>query len=245
MNARQYLQICHVVMPLAAASALSACGIDLESYGEPFFELAERDASVTDAASGQPMEAAGSSGRGSQAGSAAPVQNDADGGKRSDDADAGAPEVDGGPAAAGGSGGSGGSGHTAGAGGTAGNAGHGGAAGHSAGAGGSVAAAVSFSDIYTGIIATGCSCHSGGAGGLDLATRNIAYANLVGVPSTSCLGEQRVVPGIAEASVLFHALSHSALGLCDVPTMPRNGAQLSAAQITRVQDWIAAGARDD
>jgi hypothetical protein len=256
MHVKQYLQIYRAFMPLAAASALAACGIDLQSYGEPFFDLAARDAGVADAASNQPVETAGSTGGGSPAGSPAPVQNDADGGSRSDETDAGEPELDGGLDAAAdggsgehaeGSGGNGGSGdHTAGAGGAAGQAGGStGQAGGGGAAGGSTAAAVSFSDIYTGILATGCSCHNGGAGGLDLATRNIAYANLVGVPSSSCLGEQRVVPGDAEASVLFHALAHTALGLCDVPTMPRSGAQLSAAQIDQLQAWITAGARDD
>jgi hypothetical protein len=79
MNVRQYFQTCRVIMPLLAASTLSACGIDMASYGEPFFKLA-RDASVADAAGDEPAEAAGSSGAGSRAGSAAPAKPDADGG---------------------------------------------------------------------------------------------------------------------------------------------------------------------
>jgi hypothetical protein len=92
MNARQYLQICRAILPLAAASALSACDIDLQSYGDPLFALAQRDSGVTDAAANQPMETAGNSAGGSRAGSSAPVKNDADGGNRSQDADAGEPE---------------------------------------------------------------------------------------------------------------------------------------------------------
>ncbi|HTU62598.1 MAG TPA: hypothetical protein VMF89_29255, partial [Polyangiales bacterium] len=76
-------------------------------------------------------------------------------------------------------------------------------------------------------------------------TRNIAYASLVSVPSTSCFGEQRVVPGDAEASVLFHSLSHTSMVFCEVPSMPRGSAQLSAAQLAQLAAWIDAGARDD
>jgi hypothetical protein len=70
MKAGQYFQICRALMPLAAASALAACEIDLQSYGEPLFDLA-RDASVHDAAADQPSDSAGSS---------AEPQNAADGG---------------------------------------------------------------------------------------------------------------------------------------------------------------------
>ena len=250
MNARQYFQISRAIMPLVAASALAACGIDLESYGEPFFNLA-RDASVRDAAEDEPADNAGRSAEGSRAGTAAPGHTAAGSGAQPRDAgalDAGDAEdagVDGEGNAGAGGGFAAGSGGQAGHTGHAGHAGTTGAAGHSAGAGGSTPAAVSFSDIYTGIIAAGCSCHNGGAGGLDLSTRTIAYGSLVSAPSTSCFGELRVVPGDAQASVLFHSLAHTSLGFCEVPTMPRNSAQLSDAQLAALQAWIDAGARDD
>jgi hypothetical protein len=245
MNARQYFQICRAIMPLAAATALSACGIDLESYGEPFFKLT-RDAGAQDAAVDQPAETAGRSAAG-----AGPVQNAAGGGGRTNDdtddmEDAGVDEDASVPAPIGGAGG-----HTAGAGGAGGAAvggigGMGGMGGNSAsGAGGGSAVAVTFSDLYNGIIVSGCSCHNGGAGGLDLSTRSLAYASLVSVASTSCFGEQRVVPGDAEASVLFHSLSHTSMVFCDVPTMPRGSAQLTAAQLAQLEAWINGGARDN
>lgn len=239
MNARQYFQICRAIMPLTAASVLAACGIDLESYGEPFFKLA-RDAGTEDAATDQPADTAGRS----AAGNPAPTQNAAggDGSTSADEdaiEDAGVGEDASVPYPIGGAGG-----HTAGTGGAGGAAGsgHGGTGG---GAGAGTSAAVSFSDLYTGIIATGCSCHNGGAGGLDLSTRNLAYASLVSVPSTSCFGEQRVVPGNADASVLFHSLSHTSLVFCEVPTMPRGSAQLSATQLAQLEAWINDGARDN
>lgn len=243
MNARQYFQFYRAIMPLAAASALAACGIDLQSYGEPFFNLA-RDASVQDADANQPAETAGRSAGGSEA----PLQNAADGGggtghDAGDPEDAGVGEDASVPSPVGGAGG-----HTAGAGGAAGHGGHSGHGGSTeavGGAGGTISAAVSFSDLYTGIIATGCSCHNGGAGGLDLSTRSIAYASLVAMPSTSCFGEQRVVPGDAEASVLYHSLSHTSLVFCEVPSMPRGSAQLSTAQLAQLAAWINGGARDD
>jgi hypothetical protein len=132
--------------------------------------------------------------------------------------------------------------------GTAGGAGEAGSAAGSGGAGGNggaPAAAVSFSDIYTGIIAAGCSCHNGGAGGLDLATRALAYDNLVNMRSTSCTGELRVAPGDPDASVLLHSLDHTSPGDCEVPRMPRGGAMLSEAQRDQLRAWIRAGAQDD
>lgn len=42
-----YLQIYRILMALAVASSLTACGIDLESYAEPLFALA-RDSGVAD-----------------------------------------------------------------------------------------------------------------------------------------------------------------------------------------------------
>lgn len=102
MKSRQYFQVCRVIMPLVAASSLAACGIDLKSFGEPLFKLAERDSGVIDAATNQPSETAGRSAEGSSAGGGGAAENAADGGGR--DADAAAPDeaeedADAGPAA--------------------------------------------------------------------------------------------------------------------------------------------------
>jgi hypothetical protein len=54
-----------------------------------------------------------------------------------------------------------------------------------------------------------------------------------------------VVAGDPSASVLAAAITHTDLGACDVPTMPRNRAKLPQEDIDRILAWIRAGARDD
>jgi hypothetical protein len=126
-------------------------------------------------------------------------------------------------------------------------------AGGSAGAGlagqaGFAGAAPSFTELWNGTLENGCAtpyCHDGsgkGWSGFDKAT---AYRTLVGAASTTCPGETRVVAGDASRSVLAAAVTHTDLGACDVPTMPRNRAKLSQADIDRILAWIRAGARDD
>jgi hypothetical protein len=126
----------------------------------------------------------------------------------------------------------------------------GGAVGGSAGAGlaGAGGAAPTFTDLWNRTLENGCAtpyCHDGsgkGWSGFDKAT---AYRTLVSAPSTTCPGETRVVPGDPSASVLAAAITHTDLGACDVPTMPRNRAKLSQDDIDRILAWIRAGARDD
>ena len=126
----------------------------------------------------------------------------------------------------------------------------GGAVGGSAGAGqaGTAGAAPTFTDLWNRTLENGCAtpyCHDGsgkGWSGFDKAT---AYRTLVSAPSTTCPGETRVVAGEPSASVLAAAITHTDLGACDVPTMPRNRAKLAQNDIDRILAWIRAGARDD
>ena len=248
MSAGHYFQLCRVLLPLTAAASFAACRSS-EEFGTPFYQTTE-DAGRADAAS-QPSGSAGRSGQAGAAGHDAAVHDDADSGTGTGSGSlghqAGAGGAAGQPAAIGGSGGNGGNRAQAGAGGAV--AGSGGASA-GAGVGGSAGAAaqpaaVSFSDIYTGILATGCSCHNGGAGGLDLATRAIAYTNLVNVTSSNCPSDKRVVPGNANASVLYHSLAHTALGSCSIPSMPRSGSALTTTQLAQIATWINAGAAND
>ena len=58
-------------------------------------------------------------------------------------------------------------------------------------------------------------------------------------------GETRVVAGDAAVSVLAAAVSHTHLGACEVPAMPKDRAKLAQADIDRIVAWIRAGARND
>jgi hypothetical protein len=126
----------------------------------------------------------------------------------------------------------------------------GGALAGSGGAGqaGVAGATPTFTDLWNRTLESGCAtpyCHDGsgrGWSGFDKAT---AYRTLVSAPSTTCPGETRVVAGEPSRSVLAAAISHSDLGACDVPTMPRNRAKLPEDDIDRILAWIRAGARDD
>lgn len=123
-------------------------------------------------------------------------------------------------------------------------AGGGGSAAAGSGAAGSAAVSVTFGQVYA-VLMNGCSCHAAGAGGLDLGSRALAHANLVGIDSGACSGELRVAPGAPARSVLVHALEHTDLAGCSVPQMPAGGPMLGAAELATVRAWIAAGARDD
>jgi len=129
----------------------------------------------------------------------------------------------------------------------------GGAPGGSGGSGlagqaGTAGAAPTFSELWNRTLESGCAipyCHDGsgkGWSGFDQAT---AYRTLVGAASTTCPGETRVVAGNPATSVLVAAVSHTDLGACDVPAMPKDRAQLSQADIERIVAWIRAGARND
>jgi hypothetical protein len=114
-----------------------------------------------------------------------------------------------------------------------------------------------FSSIHHDIFDTtdaagrlGCTnCHSdaGGrtpSGGMNLRTAEIAFANLVGVPSRGKAGAIRVIPGDVANSYLIHKIE----GNPDIVgvRMPRgNGPYLTAGQIAVIKRWIELGARND
>jgi hypothetical protein len=139
-------------------------------------------------------------------------------------------------------------------GGTSGTSGGGasGTSGGSAGAGfagqGFAGAAPSFTELWNATLENGCAtpyCHDGSGKGWTGFDKATAYRTLVGAASTTCPGETRVVAGEPSRSVLAAAVTHTDLGACDVPTMPRNRAKLSQVDIDRILAWIRAGARDD
>jgi hypothetical protein len=109
------------------------------------------------------------------------------------------------------------------------------------------AAAPTWTQIYTQVIAVRCApCHTtaGGtgisAGHLDMTTKAAAYMNLVnvGASGTACTGMgTRVVPGMAHMSLLYLKVS------VDDPTpcggkMPLGGPALTEEQAEMIEDWI-------
>jgi len=130
-------------------------------------------------------------------------------------------------------------------GGVAAGSGGGGSGGATAGAGGTGGGGATFTQVY-GLIMMGCSCHvTGNAGGLAMTNKMTAYTNLVGMNSTACSSQKRVVAGDPATSVLFHSIDRTNLGSCMVPQMPRGMAKWSAANIETVKAWIAAGAMNN
>jgi hypothetical protein len=102
----------------------------------------------------------------------------------------------------------------------------------------------SFANVYA-ILRASCGggmsgCHVGNAPAmLAMADVDIAYANLVGAASSKCEGEQRVVPGDPDASVLVGSLEGT---LPCVQPMPRGRDPLAPEQIAVIRAWISAGA---
>jgi mono/diheme cytochrome c family protein len=91
-----------------------------------------------------------------------------------------------------------------------------------------------------------------GMGKLDLGTAKAAYDQLVGVAAQggACLsgGQQRVVPGDADASLLMDKLINSS-GMCGAP-MPKPAmgqafVPIPEAQIAEIARWIEDGAPID
>lgn len=103
----------------------------------------------------------------------------------------------------------------------------------------STAAAETFATIYDDIIAPGCvRCH-GTRGNLDMRDRETAYRNLLSADTgPACAGQQRVVPGDPEASLLYQKLAGTPA--CGAP-MPPTG-PLPPELVERVRQWIADGA---
>ncbi len=115
---------------------------------------------------------------------------------------------------------------------------------------------VTFTMVYTDIVSTVClPCHAPGgtgasAGGLNMSTQALAYANLEESASgASCRssGLQLVVPGNAAMSLLVEKVE-SAQPPCG-SRMPYGCAGaapcLSTSQIQEISDWINAGAKND
>lgn len=105
-----------------------------------------------------------------------------------------------------------------------------------------------LTDIQTQIFNPGCvTCHTSTgrtpAAGLDLQA-TVAWNNLVNVASSAKPGAVRVIPGDATNSYLIKKL----IGASDIVglRMPRNGPPyLTDAQVTMIQQWIAAGAANN
>lgn len=102
-----------------------------------------------------------------------------------------------------------------------------------------------FTAVYAIITARCASCH-GASGGLNMSTRAMAHANLVGVAAAggACgsSGLTRVTAGDASRSLLYEKVAGTPS--CGA-RMPRNATALTAAQIETIRAWIAAGARND
>jgi hypothetical protein len=109
---------------------------------------------------------------------------------------------------------------------------------------------LSFTSIYEKIFARSCafsSCHSaeGQKGGLSLASREEAHANLVGVrpfnEAALAGGWWRVAPGDPGRSFLLRKLTEPGAG--EGNRMPSNSpVPLSEATIAAIREWILAGA---
>ncbi|HKP62195.1 MAG TPA: hypothetical protein VJV78_35930 [Polyangiales bacterium] len=105
-----------------------------------------------------------------------------------------------------------------------------------------------FTNLYNVVFwsCTNPSCHGGGLAGLNFATKDAAWATLVGKPANpmyECakLGKQRVVPGEPDNSLLYLKLDINAP--CGQQMPP--GGSLSDAALKRVRDWIMNGAKND
>jgi hypothetical protein len=104
-----------------------------------------------------------------------------------------------------------------------------------------------FSSLQREIITPVCSvCHTNvgraPAGGLNLLA-DVAYANLVNVPSRAKSGAILVIPGDPEGSYVVQKLTGAA-GIVGA-RMPRTGAPLTDGQILIIKRWIQLGARND
>jgi hypothetical protein len=118
------------------------------------------------------------------------------------------------------------------------------------------AGGVTFTQVYSDIISNDClPCHAPGgvgasAGGLDMSTQALGYANLQKSASgSSCAAgaPKRVIPGNAAMSLLVEKLmSNPPCGLempygCGSSAMPC----LTAGQVEEVAQWINGGAAND
>jgi hypothetical protein len=112
-----------------------------------------------------------------------------------------------------------------------------------ASANGFVPATVSFATDIQPIFATTCvGCHASPApsGNLDLGP-TVGYGNLVNVVSSGYAPAVRVVPGDPALSVLYHKVFGTGQYGAAMPF----GGTISPADRTRIQTWIAEGARNN
>jgi hypothetical protein len=113
---------------------------------------------------------------------------------------------------------------------------------------------VTFTTVYTTVITQHCApCHTtaGGIGislgMLDMTTQAKAYADLVNVPAAgaSCAGAgTRVVPGDQETSITYLKISLDDPAPCG-GKMPLGLPPLSQENVSLVEDWIKAGAKNN
>jgi hypothetical protein len=114
-----------------------------------------------------------------------------------------------------------------------------------AGDGGEMPAAVSFQDIYDGVLtdATCTGCHPVVDDTIDFSSADKAFDELVNGASAACGDRAYVVPGDPDGSFLIDLISldKPCPGKPSVQRMPL-GSELSNAQIQQVRAWIEAGA---
>jgi len=104
-------------------------------------------------------------------------------------------------------------------------------------------ATVSFTGDVLPIVA-GCACHTNGNASSDLDfTPAAAYAELVDVPSVQHPSLDRVEPGDPEASFLVLKVREATPPAGD--PMPPSGAELSAAEVSQIEQWISEGAANN
>ena len=109
---------------------------------------------------------------------------------------------------------------------------------------------VSFKTDIQPILSASCGgCHGAmkPASGLDLSSAAASYAGMVGVASSACTSDQRVVAAQPDKSYLISKLNGAApMGGCyKGAQMPKGAAALPAEQISLIRDWIAGGAANN
>jgi len=100
-------------------------------------------------------------------------------------------------------------------------------------------------DVWPIFMTNGCTgnmCHGAivPQSGLDMRTRQNAYATLVNALSEQCTTTLRVAPGSPSTSYLINKLT--GVGMCQGTRMPKMGTPLTAAQMDTIRAWIGAGA---
>ena len=81
----------------------------------------------------------------------------------------------------------------------------------------------------------------GSSGNLRMPDKATAFMNLVGVDSSKCPGEKRVIASDADGSLLIKAVE----GTACIDRMPDDRDPLADDEIMKMRDWISAGAMND